>query len=73
MVLNRWVATHFWVADVYFWVAKAYVIVLLNQYMGRQIVNYSVLWVADYQTLRTTDQEKKLGQDSLSKAYIKKN
>ena len=33
---------------------------------------YSVLWVADYQTLRTTNQEKKLGQDSLSKAYIKK-
>ena len=40
VVLNRWVATHFWVA-------KTCVIILLYQYMGRQIEYYSVLWVAN--------------------------
>ena len=54
MVLNRWGATHFWVAGTYFWVAKTCVIVLLYLCLGRQIVHYSVLWVANYQTLRTT-------------------
>ena len=27
--LNRWVATHFWVAGIYFWVAKTFVLVVL--------------------------------------------
>ena len=27
--LNRWVATHFWVANTYLWVAKTFAIVLL--------------------------------------------
>ena len=33
-----------------------YYISLLVPYMGRQIVFYSVLWVANYQLLRTTAQ-----------------
>jgi len=48
--LNRRVATQFWVAGTYFWVAKTCVKV-----NGSLKVFYSVLWVANYQTLRTTD------------------
>ena len=55
MFLNRWVATHFWVAGTYNWVAKICIIVVFKDYMGRQIVFYPVLWVANYQLLGTTD------------------
>ena len=47
MFLNRWVATPFWVTKTLF-------IVVMDKYMGHQIVLYFVLWVANYQMLRTT-------------------
>ena len=69
VVLNRWVATLFWVVGTYFWVAKTCVIVLLYLCLGRQIVHYYVLWVANYQTLRTTGLD--LQKDILNRFKIK--
>ena len=54
MFLNRWVATHIWVAGSYLWVAKTWTLVLVRDQIGRQIVYISVLWVTNNQTLRTT-------------------
>ena len=43
-----------WVTGIHFWVAKNCITVVFQYYMGRQIVFFSVLWVANYQLLRTT-------------------
>ena len=44
----------FQVAGTYFWVANSCNMVLLWKYKGRQTVFYSVLWVPNHQTLRTS-------------------
>ena len=54
MFLNRRVATHFWVAGTHFRVAKTCIIVVFNSVWVVKLFNL-ILWVANYEMLRTTD------------------